>query len=344
MNPELKIYTIADVRSWLLRNRPPMGLSEQLIAPARAYAILNNPYVKDDDAVLSAIFEDDTLVAYTACFPDMFNGKRVWWASTLWCSPQSQGKGYGMVAVGSLMETHESELTFDRWGAVETIEIFNCFEYYTTYSQRYIFGDKAIYRNTFKSKVVYFIQACTKLIRHRRCPVFDYTLKYSTFIDGETYAFISAHHAEDLFLREQKMLNWIMQNPFMQCCCLKDRVQDDTAFSANVEEYRYALVKVFVNGALVGVYQLRRKDGLLSVLYLYYEEKEKNSVFASIVEHIQKQKVIGFQTEHRPLADYVAEHIYFPRQSVEQISFSVPNEMALPPHFTMQMGDGDSFA
>ena len=68
--PELKIYTILDLRNWLIHNHATEGLSDKIIAPQRAYAIINNPYVKDEDSVLCAIFENEIPVAYTATFPD----------------------------------------------------------------------------------------------------------------------------------------------------------------------------------------------------------------------------------------------------------------------------------
>ena len=174
MEPELKIYTIADLRTWLIDNNPPAGLSEHVIAPVRAYAILNNPYVKDEDAVVAAIYEGEELAAFTASFPDMYEGKRIWWASTLWCNPKFQGQGYGLIVIGSLKEVHEPELTFDRWGARETVEIFNCFGYKTIYTSRYVLGDKAINRNTLKGKLAYTLQELKKslhhtLLTHHRC-------------------------------------------------------------------------------------------------------------------------------------------------------------------------------
>ena len=75
--PELRLYTVAQIREWLEHNQPAEGLSERVIAPTRAWAIVHNPYVKDEDAIVAAIFEDGELAAYTASFPDMLDGKRV---------------------------------------------------------------------------------------------------------------------------------------------------------------------------------------------------------------------------------------------------------------------------
>ena len=162
--PDLKVYTVTDLREWLENNRPAEGLSGRVIAPTRAWAIIHNPYVKDEDAILGAIFEDGELATYTASFPDMLDGKRVWWASTLYCYPKFTGKGYGLIVVGSLMEAHEPDLTYDRWAAKETVEIFNHFGYHTTYTKRYHLGDKKIDTSTIKGKFVDCVQELNKCL------------------------------------------------------------------------------------------------------------------------------------------------------------------------------------
>lgn len=353
MEPDLKLYIIKDLREWLIHNNPLSGLNEHVIAPTRAYAILNNPYVKDDDAVVAAIYEGDELAAYTACFADMLDGKRIWWASTLWCNPKFQGKGYGLIVIGSLMEAHDGEVTLDRWGAKETVEIFKCLGYETIYTSRYHFGDKAINRGTLKGKLSYCVQELKKTLHATRSTLNakHYTLKYSTFIDGEAYAFMQEHRGNDLFLREQSMLNWILRYPFMQGCLVRNRVERDTMFTANVSSYGYWSVKVYQDDALIGVYVLRRNGDRLSVIYMYYEEGKKEIIFASIVEHVSKLKIHVFTTENKDLADFVQQRIYFPRKSEEQVSFSYPSNINVAPNgettegaLALQLGDGDSFA
>lgn len=348
--PDLKLYTIKDLREWLINNNPPAGLNEHVIAPVRAHAILNNPYVKDDDAVVATIYEGEELAAFTAAFPEITNHKfpitncdsnRIWWATTLWCNPKFQGKGYGLIVIGSLMEAHDGEITLDRWGAKETVEIFMCLGYQTIYTSRYIFGDKTINRSTLKGKLAYCIQEFQKFVHHTLCtiPHTPYTLKYSTFVDGEVYAFIKSHHDDDLFLREQKMLNWILRYPFGVGCELIDRVEKDTEFSSYVAKTNYKLVKVYVGEALVGVYFWHNG----SVTYLYYEQAMRDVVLASIADHVCKSKC-GLTTEDSSLASYMKAHVYFPSYKEEMVSFSIPEDMTLLDSYTMQLGDGDSFA
>lgn len=340
--PELKYYTIADLRQWLLHNKPIEGLSDKIIAPQRAYAIMNNPYVKDSDAVISAIFEDEEPAAYTAAFPDMLNKKRIWWLTTLWCNPKFQGHGYGLIVVGSLIDAHKPEHTYDRWSANETIEICNYLGMRTVYSSRYYLGDKAINRDSIKGKIAYYAQLFTKMVKRVPLPCNIYTLKYISFVDGEAYDFICSHRGNDLFLREQKMLNWILQYPFLQSSYILNKVEKNTSFSSNTESYKYVVVKVYQDNKLVGVYMLREDTSLLAVVFIYYTNREV--VFESVAEHFIKMSSSGIFTEDIELVNYLRKFIYFPCIHEHHVSFSMPSEFDLPNDYKFQLIDGDSFA
>ena len=343
--PELKLYTVADLREWLENNRPAEGLSERVIAPTRAWAIIHNPYVKDEDAIVAAIFEDGELAAYTASFPDMLDGKRVWWASTLHCYPLYEGRGYGLVALGTLKEAHEPDLTYDRWGAKETVEIFNHFGYPTIYTKRYHYGVKKINTKILRGKLLYCVQALTKYFHPwPKLSQANYTLQYVSYFDGEAYAFLQVNRGKDLWVREQKMLNWMLRYPFYQGSSLLNRVREDTLFTAYVIAYEYKVVKVFVKDVLQGVYLIRYSGSSLSIVYLYYAIECRDLVYTSIVDHIISAKPDSFVTEHEDLFTYIRERLFFPSLWEEWISLSLPCSEEFRKGFTLQLGDGDSFA
>lgn len=343
--PELKLYTVKDLREWLENNHPADGLSERVIAPTRAWAIVHNPYVKDEDAIVAAIFEDGELAAYTASFPDMLDGKRVWWASTLYCYPQFAGRGYGMIVVGSLMEAHEPDLTYDRWGASETIEIFNHFGYHTTYTKRYHLTDKKINTSSLKGKLAYCSQELKKCLHPwPKVSNADYTLRYASYIDGESYAFMQAHRGNDLWLREQDMMNWILRYPFRQGCTMLERVKNDTIFSSYVDSSEYKVVKVYIGERLTSVYILRKTGLTLAVVYLYYAEEYKECIFTSIVDHIITLKPKQVLLETKGLLTYIQRRLYFPKMEEEKVSLLLPVNQQSPTNFVLQLGDGDSFA
>jgi len=338
--PELRLYTVSQIREWLVNNKPAEGLSERVIAPTRAWAIVNNPYVKDDDAIVAAIFEDGQLAAYTASFPDMLDGKRVWWASTLYCYPQFAGRGYGMIVVGSLMEAHEPVLTYDRWGASETVEIFNHFGYNTTYTPRYRLADGYIDTNTLIGKLAYCAQELKKCLHpwSKRSNA-DYTIQEVSAIDDEAYAFMKAHRGTDLWLREHNMLNWIIAYPFVKA----GKNEKECVFGADAKVFEYKVINVYSQGLLIGVYILRVFDKSLSVVYIYYEEGCKDIVFASVVGQIIDLRPKSFVTENPGLLAYVKDRLYFPKMEKEKVSFSLPDNVKMLANYTLQLGDGDSF-
>ena len=339
--PELKIYTVANIREWLENNKPAEGLSERVIAPTRAWAIIHNPYIKDEDAIVAAIFEDGQLAAYTASFPDMLDGQRVWWASTLYCYPQFAGRGYGMIVVGSLMEAHEPDLTYDRWAAKETVEIFNHFGYQTTYTTRYHLSDKTIDTSSLKGKLAYCAQELKKCLHPwLKASKANYTMQYISSIDGEAYEFMKSHKGNDFWLREQDMLNWIVQYPFV-----KGGVNETACvFGTDAKVYEYKIAKVYVEKQLQGVYVLQQYDDALSIAYLYYTEEKRYQSFLSILSHIITVRPTSFITENRDLLNYVKDRLYFPKMENENVSLSLPKSQQIPSDFTLQLGDGDSFA
>ena len=343
--PELKIYTVKDLQEWLTNNHPAEGLSERVIAPTRAWAIIHNPYVRDNDAIVAAIFEDGELAAYTSSFPDMLDGQRVWWCSTLYCYPQFAGRGYGMIVVGSLMEAHEPDLTYDRWGASETVEIFKHFGYQTTYTTRYHLTDGMINKSSFKGKLAYCVQELKKCLHPwPKQSKANYSLRYASYIDGETYAFMKAHKGDDLWLREQNMFNWIVRYPFIQGCPILKKVEQSEVFKSFVSSYQYIIAKVYSNVNIVGCYIMRAASDALAVLCLYYTDDSRDLVFTSIADHIISFNPKSFTTESDELLSYIQKDFYFPKMIEEEVSFSVPPGIFLPDSFAMQLADGDSFA
>ena len=96
-------FSVSEVRNWLYHGLSERGLSEKLIAKQRAYAIVNNPYVNDDLYIISALFVNDEVAAYTYIFPDKVyfytyseknEAQLIFWNSTLYCNPNFDGRVY----------------------------------------------------------------------------------------------------------------------------------------------------------------------------------------------------------------------------------------------------------
>ncbi|MEE0922293.1 MAG: hypothetical protein U0L47_07360 [Paludibacteraceae bacterium] len=349
--PDLKIYTILDLRNWLIHNHAIGGLSEKIIAPQRAYAIINNPYVKDEDSVLCAILENGIPVAYTAAFPDyLVREKRlIWWFSTLYCHPRVQGKGYGLIVVGQLCEMIGEGNYFDMDGAEETVSIFTYFGLITRYIPRYMFTHKNIHCTSLKGMIAYLIEIVARwqcLLKRKklssRIAKNDYILRYVSCIDDTTYRFIVNHASDDAFLRSQAMLNWILAYPFMLASPLINRVEKSLEFSSVVPSYVVQAVQVWNNEKLMGVFIYRMMDKEFSVKYLYYDHEYANDVFEAIAEHVISLKAQQIQTTDNNLAYWLRSLMLTTKIYEENQSFSYPNWFEVS-NKSIQQGDGDVF-
>lgn len=343
--PELKLFTIAQLRDWVMHNNATVGLSDIIISRARAWAIINNPYVCEEDPVVAAIFVDNVNVAYTTAFPEQIDGRRYWWFSALWCDSKYQGNGYGLIVIGSLAEVYGIEFCLDRWGAKETVEIFTYLGHNTVYTTRYICGVN-VQRTTMKGKCIYQIRKLqTKW--HRAFDVHpheDYALRYMSYIDDETYSFIKLHNEFEHLHHTQAFLNWGVQYSYTQSAPLIGRVMNKMPFSqSELQDSQSYAVKVIKDDMIIGFYIMKKKEEGLHILYLYFDDAYKNQVFASIRDHINCLHIERCITENKALAEYLRRHIYFPKYSEAQVSFSYPATMPEPQAGHIQYGDGDCF-
>ena len=79
--PQITTFTADQINRWLNQGETIPGLTQAVIAPARAWAILHNPYIKPEDHVAAALHLNNpdgtqNLVAYTAAFPEIIQNRR----------------------------------------------------------------------------------------------------------------------------------------------------------------------------------------------------------------------------------------------------------------------------
>lgn len=338
--PEVKLFSIVDLRNWLENHQPVEGLSDAVISPSRAYAILHNPYVKEEDHVVATIYDHGELAAYTAAFPEILNHQsqitncdsmnRIWWFSTLYCAPKFRGKGYGLIVIGSLAEEYGIENCYDMWGAQETVEIFRMLGLKDITIPQYEFGPKSIHRNTIKGKLAYAVQQLQLTFHTRRRALAKrikqtpFELQYTMHIDDETYSFIVAHADKDAFLRSHDTLNWILNYPFVRVTTNAAMLPQRTAFPDVATEYTLQCVRVLVDSKLVGVYVFRVNVTQMAVKYLYYDTQYQNIVFAAIASKILEYNKPSFETREEDLANFIKPYHLFPKLEQKPISFSYP--------------------
>lgn len=347
---EIKHYTVAQVRNWLDHNIKYEGLTSEVIRPAFAWALIHNPDVKVNDPIVAAIYDENKLAAATCAFPEIMvkpdfldergKPKRVWWFPMLWVKPEYRGKGYGLVVIGSLAEVYGMDCAWTAWAVPESIEVFEYIGCSTYYFPRYFMSEKNIKTSTIKGKLAYAKQEFVKWwknSRKPRMPRYDYELRYLREFDDYTCDFIRKHEDKNFFQWSKETHNWHLVYPWNVSMPLTEMVSKTGEFFSEVVSMTlHYLVQVWHKGKLIGVYVLRQTSGksmCISEDSIYYDNKYKEIVFASVVEHIRHLQVTHFDTEDEALAKFVQKYIYFPKCTTEQLSLSISPSIEMPSTF-----------
>lgn len=343
----LELFTVADVRDWIVHNRSVRGLSEQLIAKTRAWAIVNNPYAEDELNIVSAIFVNDEVAAYTYLFPDEVNRKRVYWNTVLYCSPKFEGRGFAAIVIGQFVELY-GENYYDLDAAPASIENLKYNGLKVTFLEQYVLEKKHIRTDSLRGKLAqwkenyrYVTQGMEQRLRGEIANAI-YRNEYVEFIDDDTYSFIKKHAKNDVFLRSQESLNWILRYPFMQDSPVANRVERTTAFASTKSKFRYHAVRVVVDKDLVGFYILNESAEMLYINYIYVDTAYEKEVFYSLAEHVLQLEAKKVFTAHAGFAEFLNAYKLYPRYLIYKKSFAYPEGFVYDKAKSIQAGDGDN--
>ena len=96
-------------------------------------------------------------------------------------------------------------------------------------------------------------------------------------------------------------------------------------FSASeATKSQFYAVQVLDGSQIIGFYLMKKVNESLHILYLYYDQKLRNRVYASIRDHVKCMDVTQCVSENKELADYLRSQLYFPKRTIANISFSYP--------------------
>lgn len=342
-------FTIKDIEQWLIHNAKN-GLSDKVISCPRALAFIRNPHAKQDDVALSVVFnEQNEAIGYTGAYAEDWCRPavegRYFWGSTQWMDPQYRGKGVS----GKMMRMIKDAVE-DKYIALDSSPAScrldekqgSVISYYI----RYFMVLKGSGNNSFKSRVKNVLSKFSVKKALRNLMDYDYTNRYVTLIDDETYSFIVEHSKRDLFLRKQDFLNWQMRYPFVVPTGRDKKMDTERCeFGGYVNRLQTSMVQVFVGAKMCGFYVLRVLGAVCSTWYLYYDEVSREQVFASVVTNVLKMKEVSrFQTFNKDLYDFMRRmgvKSQFSKSYKEQISLTVPSGFEVNASLHIHGGDGD---
>lgn len=355
-NIRLELFTVKEVREWLFSGFAERGLSSELIAPQRAYAIINNPYVTDDLNIISALFVNDEIGAYTYIFPDKVifypntdkeETKLIYWNTTLYCNPKYEGRGYAYIVIGQFCELY-GENYFDLDAAPASIENLKFAGLSVNFVEQYVLSNKAIKGNNIKSRIARLKERISLFLKSKKSNLqqlisrYAYQLEYVNFIDDQLYEFIKSNSKGDLFLRSQDCLNWILNYNFMQTCPIINKCVKDCYFSSNKLYFNFYAVKIIKGIQLIGFYIITNSNEGIYINYIYYNSEYISDVFLSVAEHVLYFKSSRFFTSDKKLFDYIKSYNLYSKLNVFNKSFSTPPSFRYEKEFYIHAGDGDN--
>lgn len=337
----VKIYTILDLKDWLHRGADN-GLSTSLISNARALALTQNPYAKDEYPAIAVAYDEDKAVGYTAALADKWNGKNIYFGTTGFIDASMRGQGVGTRLYSTMMQACQNHwFASDSAPAALTIskktglEIYYFNRYYLSFAQT----------GSIKSTIwAYLIQRANKKALSSLNPATR--LEVIRYVDNKTYAFINQHAQHDIFHRSQSMLNWILQSPFKATAPYDAAAYSEYEFTAALPQYNLYAFRILKENALIGFAMFRLTMGDLTLLYLYKDDAYMSDVYASLVKHILNQRIMRFRTFDKKiidLYDQVGAKSMNTKSRVQQVSLSVPADVQIDPSQILQGGDGDMF-
>ena len=347
---DLRLYTAAQLKDWLFHQQAAEGLSEVLIDKTRAYALVTNPYVTDDMSLVSALFVDGKVAAYTYAFPDKMEkpqGRTIFWNTTLYVNPKYEGRGYAYCVIAAICELYGEDY-FDLDAADASVENLKYQGLTVVYHPQYILRQKATRSGGTKAGLVQAWEQFGGRLRSKekelnaRLKNSGFKLQYVSFVDDETYAFIRSHADGDLFLRRQETFDWILQHPFMQEAPVRKRVRRRCKFASAVPTFRMYGIVVRVQDEIVGFVVLRATRDEWEVKYLYYDENAREEVFLAVAEHLLTEKKTRFRTADKRLHDYIAQFRLYAVTEIYQRSFAYPANFEYDGQLNVQAGEGDN--
>lgn len=340
-NKDVKIYTILDLKDWICRGLDN-GLSTSFISNARALAIINNPYAEDTYPAIAVAYEGTKAVGYTAALADQWNSKTIFFGTTGYIDASMRGKGVGTRLYSAMMQACNNQwYASDSAPAALTISkktglgIYYYNRYYLSFEQS----------GGIKSAIkAYMVQRANKnALAHLNSSTRLEVLRY---IDDKTYAFIEQHAQQDIFHRSQAMLNWMLQYPFKASAPADVAAYSDYEFTAALPQYNLYAFRIKKEDKLIGFAMFRINMGELTLLYIYKDNAYAKEVYAALVAHVLKQKVLRFRTFDKNLIDYynrVGAKSMNSKSRVVEVSLSVPADVKIDPSQILQGGDGDMF-
>ena len=262
------------------------------ISKHRALSHINNPYCADDDILLWAVYENETLMGYSSVLPDMIVRsnceEKIYWSSSVWREESPQKNTLAAMLLLKVLERYkshffmtdfipEAEKSYSKLRIFKPIQSEFGVTFYRNLALSQIIKRRfpklksivpiySVFEKCFN--LVLFLSR--KLTVKRINPVL--TIVENSIFDTEFDDFVKNYCAENqLIERNSTYYDWIIKYPWV----LQGKLDEENKryhFSSVSEQFEYHPVKIYDNQKLVGFMFLKIRDKRLSICYSYLND------------------------------------------------------------------------
>lgn len=330
------------------------------ITHLRAISQSNNPRATDDDVALIFAHDDGVLCSYIGLLPDLLftnTTQKIWWNSCWWAN-ETRNNNASMQLFYLACKITGGRFYFPELTPHTSILIKQLKGFETANHK----GIRAyLHLNSFeilKNKFPFFykikpllrlMDACIRLLYlpiftlwEKKLNTVESSYQFVNQIDAETSYFIEHHNTNELFRRNKKELEWIMNFPWIT----EDKPTASIptyAFSLNAKSFKNRMIRVKKEDQIIGFFILLVKDGNAKLTYCFFEENHISTVINVMYKVLLDLNVFTFITFHPLISEYMKKNKHpfiFLRNQIKTVGFPIGLKQKLLPN-SLQDGDGD---
>lgn len=258
------------------------------ISQARALSYVNNPHASKKDVVIFMAFIQKELVGYRTVFADIFfedNHKiKFAWLSGNWTHPNHRRKKISTLLFKEVAKewnnklmysnyAEASKLLYDKTNQFKTIKTLKGQRYY----RRFCFADLLHNKYIFfkKTKFIlkgldYFLNVFLLLKTPNQINISNYKTEIITnWKSPEIQGFLNDFKKEELFKRDFKTYQWIMEYPWIKTDIQTAQFSKKYYFSSFAKVFKNVFYILKKDSEIISIINISIRDKHLKIPYFY---------------------------------------------------------------------------
>lgn len=364
---EVRTYTAEQLLIWI-ESSEFKQMDTIPISEIRGVSHAMNPCASTGDILLICIFENGSLSGYLGILPDiLWKGLekiKIGWLSCLWIKPEIRGKGIARKLVASALSFYENRIILTDFTETakqsylksgffgEEVTVWGTRGYLKSELRHILPIKKDFFRFSFP--LLSFVDALLNLIfyplrkiAHKRFYPVGLRVEPIKSIDNEVAEWIQSFQKTTLFRRNNALLDWIIQYPWVKESRLADKENTRYFFTSVATTFRQFFLKVRGDsGEIRGFIMLLNRNGHLKVPYAYFHPQDTKTIGELIVHYALLWDIHTLTVFHPALSRQIEQTsllFIFRKRIAKGFMMSKKLEGILGGvPFVVQAGDGDA--